>query len=251
MNYASTLKEALQKPIDDPAVLTKSHGLIASNFRAAATGSQTTFEAVKSGSGLVAAGAVSAAKSVMAKLQADTAPNPAPAAAVPVKEEHPSYLAGGTVALALMGSLLKQQGTASATGFTDVKSAIDNMPASNLKEALQASALQANQDIDALRQGIATWFDDSIDRLSGAYKRKMKWIAMLIGLVVAIAFNADSFNVATTLWNDADRRASAVEVAIHIAKKPLPAPGQSGSQQGDLKKGIANTEDTLPPVGRA
>lgn len=74
---------------------------------------------------------------------------------------------------------------------------------------------------------------------------------MLIGLVVAIAFDADSFNVATTLWNDADRRASAVEVAIHIAKKPLPAPGQSGSQQGDLKKGIANTEDTLPPVGRA
>lgn len=140
----STLKDALQKLIDDPAVLTKSHGLIASNFRAAATGSQTTFEAVKSGSGLVAAGAVSAAKSVMAKLQADTAPNPAPAAAVPVKEEHPSYLAGGTVALALMGSLLKQQGTASATGFTDVKSAIDNMPASNLKDALQASALQAN-----------------------------------------------------------------------------------------------------------
>ena len=34
----STLKDALQKLIDDPAVLTKSHGLIASNFRAAATG---------------------------------------------------------------------------------------------------------------------------------------------------------------------------------------------------------------------
>lgn len=250
---SATLKDALQKLIDDPALRDRfySHGLIASNRSAAATGSQTTLEAVANGpGGQAAASAVAAAKTVMAKLKIVAAAN-APAAAGEVKEEHPSYLAGGTVALALMGSLLKQQGTPVTAGFAAVETAINDMNvAPKLKDALQASLLQANGDIDKLRQGIATWFDDSMDRLSGAYKRKMKWIAMLIGLVVAIAFNADSFKVATTLWNDADRRESTIAVAKQIAAKPLPAPEQPVDQK-KLGEEIQNTETTLRslPIG--
>jgi hypothetical protein len=237
---SSTLQDALQKLIDDPNLLDKfyAHGLIASNSRASATGSQTTMEAVANGP---AGQALASVKSWV------IAPKPADGV---LKQEHPSYLAGGTVALALIGSLLKLDGTPGATGFGDVKSAIDKLPDSKLKDALQANVLQANQDIDALRQGIATWFDDAMDRLSGAYKRKIKWIAMLIGLLVAIAFNADSFKVATTLWNDADRRASTIAVAIEVAKKPLATPGQS-VDQAKLGEEVKNTELTLRslPIG--
>lgn len=232
---SSTLKDALQKLIDDPAVLAnfKDHGLIASNFRAASTGAQTTWEAVKSGG---------------ASVRASLTKAPAAPAVAPDQETHPSYLAGGTVALALIGSLLKQgTAAANATDFVSVKSAIDNLPPSKIKDALQANIVQANQEIDTLRQGIATWFDDSMDRLSGAYKRKMKWIGMLIGLLVAIAFNADSFNVATTLWNDADRRASAVAMAEQIAKKPLPPAGQSSDVKAEIEKAENNLRSY--PIG--
>ena len=53
---SKTLEDELQKLIDDPTILTNfyAHGLIASNSRAAATRSQTTLEAVASGSGMVA-----------------------------------------------------------------------------------------------------------------------------------------------------------------------------------------------------
>src|SRR5437870_1150509 len=89
-----------------------------------------------------------------------------------------------------------------------------------------------------------------MDRLSGAYKRKMKWIAMLIGLVGAVAVNADSFNVVTTLWNDADRRASTIAVATQIAAKPLPTPEQRVDQD-KLGAEIKSTELTLRslPIG--
>ena len=149
-----------------------------------------------------------------------------------------------------MSSALKQTGAAGATGFADVKTAIDNLPPSKLRDALQANVLQANNNIDALRQGIATWFDDSMDRLSGAYKRKMKWIAMLIGLLVAIAFNADSFKVATTLWNDADRRASTVAIATGIGAKPLSKPDEDVDQK-KLGQSVTDTEATLRslPIG--
>ena len=62
------------------------------------------------------------------------------------------------------------------------------------------SLTEAQGDLDKLRTSVATWFDDSMERLSGAYKRKLKWISMLVGLVVAIAFNADSFKVGTTSY---------------------------------------------------
>src|SRR5689334_20905936 len=48
-----TLEDALKKLIDDPTTLTNfyDHGLIALNKRAAATGSQSTMEALASGAG--------------------------------------------------------------------------------------------------------------------------------------------------------------------------------------------------------
>jgi hypothetical protein len=303
---ASTLQDALQKLIDDPTLLTNfySHGLIASNFRASATGSQSTLQAVAS--------VPSTVKNLVARLQAPAANAAAPgsanaAAPAPIKAaDHPSYLAAGTVALAIMGSLLKrlqsqqpppqqppqqpqlqqqpqqqppqqqppqqqqplqqapqqsqqqqppQQAAPVTTGFAAVEDAINKLDvAPKLKDALQASLLTANGDINALQTSIATWFDDSMDRLSGAYKRKMKWIAMLIGLLVAIAFNADSFKVATTLWNDPDRRASTIAIATDIAKNNIPSLEQGGGQKppGDAAQPPAAKQpsNAAPPAGQ-
>jgi hypothetical protein len=128
------------------------------------------------------------------------------------------------------------------------------LPPGNIKDALDATLLKAGDDIKKLEKGIATWFDDSMDRLSGAYKRKLKWIAMLIGLVIAVAFNADSFKVATTLWNDPDRRASTIAIATDIAKKNLAELEQGGRQKqpGDAAQPPAAKQpgDAAPPAGQ-
>jgi hypothetical protein len=225
---ATTLRDTLQKLIDDPTLLTNfyQHGLIASNFKASGTGSQSMLQ--------VAANLVGAPNLLKNQV---AVPKPAAAAAgggaataASGETEHPSYLASGTVALAIMGSLLKQTPGAAAD-IAGVQSAIGALPDSKIKDALAATALKAGDDIKKLEKGIATWFDDAMDRLSGAYKRKLKWIAMLIGLLVAIAFNADSFKVATTLWNDPDRRASTIAIATDIGKKKLPELEQAASQK--------------------
>jgi hypothetical protein len=218
---ANTLRDALKKLIDNDDLLTKfnAHGLIASSSHASGTGSQSTLQAVS---------------------------NAAPGS------QDPSYLASGTVALAIMSSLLKKPaGTAGAApvtaDMTGIQTAIAALPDSKIKDALDATLLKANGDIKRLEKGIATWFDDAMDRLSGAYKRKMKWIAMLIGLLIAVAFNADSFNVATTLWNDPDRRASTIAIATEVAKKPVPA----SAQPDQLEAAVKDTESMLRslPIG--
>jgi hypothetical protein len=227
---ATTLRDTLQKLIDDPTLLTNfyEHGLIASNFKASGTGSQSIVQVAAS---LV--GAPDLLKNQVAAPTAAAAAAGGGAGAIPAaggEAEHPSYLASGTVALAIMGSLLKQTPNAAAN-ITGVQSAIAALPDSKIKDALDATLLKAGDDIKKLEKGIATWFDDAMDRLSGAYKRKLKWIAMLIGLVIAIAFNADSFKVATTLWNDPDRRASTIAIATDIAKKNLAELEQGGGQK--------------------
>src|SRR5262249_13731912 len=110
----------------------------------------------------------------------------------------------------------------------------------------------AGNDLDKLRTSIATWFDDSMERLSGAYKRQLKWISMLVGLLVAIGFNADSVNVASTLWTDGDRRAAVTEMAMRVAKEGT---GQKESGQGEsvrkVRDEIHGVESTLRslPIG--
>jgi hypothetical protein len=235
----------LEKMLDDKTLHDTfyKHGLIIGSSHATATGAQSTLGAVTS--------MVSSSPTTTPVPTRTPPATPAPvAAATPTidpKADHPSYLSGRTVALALLGSLDPSK---TVPGFNDLKTAVEKMGASNVRDALLASLTEAQNDIDKLRTSVATWFDDSMERLSGAYKRKLKWISAIIGLVVALAFNADSFKVGTTLWSDQALRASIVAVATKVATDSLPATGQDVDET-KLKTQISNTETSLRglPIG--
>ena len=53
-----------------------------------------------------------------------------------------------------------------------------------------------------VQTGLASWFDDVMDRSSGAYKRKASIWALLIGIVLAFVFNVDSIQIATRMWRE-------------------------------------------------
>src|SRR5262249_27870291 len=75
------------------------------------------------------------------------------------------------------------------------------LPDSKIKNVLLTHLMVANGDFDAFRKHIANWFDDSMERLSGPYKRHMKLLSFVIGLIVAIVFNADTFSAGNALWS--------------------------------------------------
>ena len=56
--------------------------------------------------------------------------------------------------------------------------------------------------LQALRNNIESWFNDSMDRLSGRYKRKAQLTAFLIGLGIAAVLNVDTINVSNQLWRE-------------------------------------------------
>lgn len=245
---ANSLSSALEELLDNGTLRTAfyDHGLIVGTKRTVATGTQSIANAVTD----VATAATQSIKRLMGPapvalaLQPPVAPAQPPAApaqpALDATKDHPSYLSGNTVALALIGSLTP--GTP-IPGMADIRAAVQTLPDSKIRDVLFSCLTEAQNDFGALQKSIATWFDDAMDRLSGAYKRQIQWISMLVGLAVAIAFNADSFHVATTLWKDPDRRAAAVQMAESVAKQSIAATGQQTPATG--QQSPANGQQTL------
>ena len=74
-----------------------------------------------------------------------------------------------------------------------------------------------------------------MDRVSGWYKRRITIILFFIGIVVAGAFNVDSWQLANTLWNNESVRSAVVSQAEKQAKKPLDKAAKDVSDVEQLK----------------
>ena len=63
------------------------------------------------------------------------------------------------------------------------------------------------------RRNLEAWFDDSMDRVSGAFKRSAQTMALLIGLALALILNVDSIDLTLYLWREPSVRQALAENA--------------------------------------
>ncbi|NJN45056.1 MAG: hypothetical protein HC806_10275, partial [Anaerolineae bacterium] len=59
---------------------------------------------------------------------------------------------------------------------------------------------KADSAIGEARKRMESWFDDAMERLSGAYRRRAQFASVVIGISIALAMNADSLAIANSLW---------------------------------------------------
>jgi hypothetical protein len=106
----------------------------------------------------------------------------------------------------------------------------------------------AGGDVDAARVKVEHWFDDTMARVSGWYKRMAQKIIFAAGLVLCVAVNADTIMIVKELWNDQALRSAVVAQAGNKAQSTSPV--QSTSQEVSLQQ-IAEEirEVNAPPVG--
>jgi hypothetical protein len=69
-----------------------------------------------------------------------------------------------------------------------------------------------------MRLNAETWFNESMDRLSGWYKRKAQILAFLIGLILAAALNVDSLALINHLWKEPAVREALAANATEFTK---------------------------------
>ncbi len=81
---------------------------------------------------------------------------------------------------------------------------------------------QAGGSLEGLRQGVASWFDEGMDRVSGAYKRNARKVLVALGLGMAVLFNVDTIAMAQTLATNPSIRSAIVASAGTIAGSGQP-----------------------------
>ncbi|NJL85486.1 MAG: hypothetical protein HC886_05170 [Leptolyngbyaceae cyanobacterium SM1_1_3] len=118
-----------------------------------------------------------------------------------------------------------------------------------LAEQAQLKVQQADEELQKLQKEVEGWFDRSMTRAAGVYKRNAKGVGILIGLAIAVILNADSLHIANRLTTDQTIRDSISVAASQLANRDL----QDLQQELDLMtEAVDNSLEQFPlPIGRS
>lgn len=144
----------------------------------------------------------------------------------PGQFKKPSYIPAQKFAAAMFDVILNAgkpaQETAAGPSLARMRASIATIKNQNpdlattlesLLSGVDTRAGVAEEKLAATRTGIETWFNDTMDRLSGWYKRHAQKWAFIIGLGLALLFNVDTVNITNQLWREPTVRQALVAQA--------------------------------------
>lgn len=124
---------------------------------------------------------------------------------------HPSYLPSRTFATAIMD--LATKGHPGSITFENLEDGVKKLPDGDVKSAMLALLQNADKSLDRAQTSIEQWFDDSMERASGWFKRRTQWVTIALAALLTIGTNADTVRIGHILWTNPTLRASLVEKA--------------------------------------
>ena len=137
------------------------------------------------------------------------------------------------------------------TGLKNFATSLDT-----LLIGIEDKADDATHAITEARQRVESWFNNAMERLGGAYRRRVQIVGLIVGVAVAASLNVDSNAIVTALWKDPILRQAVVAQANQIqapAVTATPAPGAEEPPQPPNIQQIINTANQLNitslPVG--
>lgn len=168
------------------------------------------------------------------------------------KKRIPSYISSRSFVLSLLESLKKHpdivkkllKDKISPPGNKDqikeFKNKLNSLPDdSNIKKALLPLLDSAGGSLDKAIDNMEKWYDESMDRVTGWYKRYCQAFALILAFFVALGLNADTFEIGKAIYRDHVLRDSLVAMAVQDVKKPIEQPSS------DVKKGSNREERKL------
>jgi hypothetical protein len=156
---------------------------------------------------------------------------------VPIDRGHKDYVGRFSEASKKLGEAL-DLGRKFSSEFPDplsnIRKAVEALPYGHTKESLLTlvdktrceTALISNQ-VEQMQKNIEQWFNQTMDRVSGWYKRWSQKV--LLGIAIALVFgsNADTIMLAKRLARDSALRASVVTVAEKAVQNPSGSPAEN------------------------
>ncbi|MCX7304740.1 MAG: hypothetical protein NTV73_10430 [Hyphomicrobiales bacterium] len=151
----------------------------------------------------------------------------------------PSYIPRESFSLAIL-DILRPEHTPSPLSLESLRASLDTIEAANpVKQVVLAMIESTGSDLAALRRRLEGWFDGTMDRVSGWYKRRNSFVLAGLGLFAAVSLNVDALTIARHLVTDKALRAAVV------------AEAEKAINTGDAatKKSIAELKGEFAAIG--
>jgi hypothetical protein len=152
----------------------------------------------------------------------------------------PSYLNPKLFALALLDIVAPGKNEDPIEGVGN-QIALANIP-SGVKDALLGLTKGIAKDRDHLRSLVEDWFNGTMERVSGWYKRKAQFVICVLSLVVTIGLNVNTISIGETLAKNNAVRAAVVAQAEKSTIK-------EGAKPKDAAKAITEVQQLGVPIG--
>lgn len=157
---------------------------------------------------------------------------------------NPSYLPAKTFVAALLDLVVPN--AAGDTSLPVIRANVDAMtPTAPFRQALLGVLKTAGNDLDVFRASLENWYDSSMERISGAYKRWAKRLTILFAIGVVLGLQIDSIAIARTLYVDEPVRAAVVAAATNDTL----CNSQDNPKDADSTRACVNAE--LTRLGKA
>jgi hypothetical protein len=179
----------------------------------------------------------------------------------------PSYIPPGIFSAAVLETLMLSgkgsvsQEELSPEGFIKAlrHRAAAETGAHALMSILRITLATQGASIQAVKLALEKWFNDSMDRASGWYKRRTQVWLLGLGLAIAVAGHVDTIAISQWLWSGDSARQAAMAAAQSYAGRnnaaPAGMPTAAGLQQyfGDVANQIGDLDSRISdlqyPIG--
>lgn len=131
----------------------------------------------------------------------------------------PSYVSPQLFSRVLV-DILSPGSAGRAVSDAELGAVIDALPPSDLRDSLRA--VVNGKNLANAEERLAAWFDSSMNRVSGWYKRKAQAIAFAAAVVITVFANADTVQLTNTLWSEPELRAQVVQQAQQASQAATP-----------------------------
>jgi hypothetical protein len=150
----------------------------------------------------------------------------------------PSYVSPRAFATFVLDAMAPSAGQLNV--FKTAANTTETLP-EPVKGRLQPLLNEAGNDLERYRKSVEAWYDDSMARVSGWYKRKTQVLLLVIGTVLVLALNANTLTMANRLWSDETVRAAIVQQSDKASSKP---------DGDDSRERLANAADDVASVAK-
>lgn len=123
---------------------------------------------------------------------------------------NPAYLSGRSFVRALVDTLVPD--ASGSTTLVEIQNTIEGLPVSlPARRSLLALVRTADGNLARFEELVEHWYDENMAIVSGWYKRWSRVVLGVIGLVIAVAANVDTVQVARNLYVDQPVRAAVLD----------------------------------------